>query len=140
MTPSEIGERTEAAVLAALVCSGRDVLLPFGQRRYDLAYEEQGRLVKVQCKTGWLRNGTIEFRTQSLVRGSVRDYRADVDLFGVYCHDLGAVYMVPVDDVPNRSRASLRLNPPRNGQRSKIRWASTYLLTPNGSEPPENGT
>jgi hypothetical protein len=131
MTPSEIGERTEAAVLAALVCAGKHVLLPFGgQRRYDLAYEEEGRLVKVQCKTGWVRNGAIEFRTHSMVRGSIRDYRTDVDLFAVYAHSLGKVYLVPVEDVPSRSRASLRLDPPRNGQRSRIRWASTYLLTP----------
>lgn len=130
MTPSEIGERSEAAVLAALVCAGKHVLLPFGeQRRYDLAYEEGGRLVKVQCKTGWLRKGAIEFRTQSMVRGSIRDYRADVDLFAVYSHDLRSVYLVPVDDVPFKSRANLRLSPPKNGQQSKIRWASDYLLT-----------
>lgn len=99
------------------------MLLPFGeQRRYDLAYEEKGRLVKVQCKTGLLRNGAIEFRTHSIVRGSIRDYRADVDFFAVYSHSLGKVYLVPVNEVPFRSRASLRLTPPRNGQQSKIRW------------------
>lgn len=99
MTPSEIGERTEAAVLAALVCAGKHVLLPFGeQRRYDLAYEEEGRLVKVQCKTGSLLGAVIDFRTQSMVRGTIRDYLQDVQFFGVYCHELGTVYLVPVGD------------------------------------------
>jgi hypothetical protein len=129
MTPSQIGERAEAAVLAALVCAGKQVLVPFGgQRRYDLAYEESGRLVKVQCKSGRERKGVIEFRTFSVGRGPARDYRGEADLFGVYCHDRDEVYMVPVADVPPRS-AHLRVLPTRNGQESRIRWASDYLLT-----------
>lgn len=50
--------------------------------------------------------------------------------------DLGKVYLIPVEDVPSKSRATLRLTPPRNGQQSMIRWASDYLLTQDGS--PEN--
>ncbi len=135
MTPSQVGERAEAAVLAALVATRKEVLVPFGQCRYDLAYEDEGRLIKVQCKTGRLQDGTIDFRTQSVVHGTVRDYGTDVDLFAVYCHELGTVYLVPVADVPSRSRASLRVSPPRNGQQSKIRWAFPYLLT-EGAAPP----
>lgn len=128
MTPSEIGERAEAVVLAALAGAGKHVLLPFGgQRRYDLAYEEAGRLVKVQVKSGRERKGAIIFRTHSVGRGPPMDYREDVDFFGVYCHDRREVYLVPVGDVPPRD-AHLRLNPPRNGQQSGIRWASQYLL------------
>lgn len=55
------------------------------------------------------------------------DYREDVDFFGVYCHDRGEVYLVPVMDVPLRG-AHLRLEPARNGQQSGVRWASQYLL------------
>lgn len=129
MTPSEIGERAEAAVLAALASAGKHVLMPFGgQRRYDLAYEEAGRLVKVQCKSGRERKGAIIFRTHSVGRGPPMDYREDVDVFGVYCHDRGEVYLVPVGDVPPRG-AHLRVNPARNGQLSGVRWAAPYLLT-----------
>lgn len=140
MTPSEIGERTEAAVLAALVASGKYVLLPFGgQRRYDLAYEEDGRLVKVQCKTGRIRNGALWFRTHSVVRGSIRDYRTDVDFFGVYSHERGEVYLVPVASVPARA-AHLRLDPARNRQQLGIRWAPRYLLSGGGAaDPLESG-
>ena len=128
MTPSQVGERAEAAVLAALACSGKEVLLPFGgQRRYDLAFVEDGRLWKVQCKAGRERNGVIQFRTYSVGRGPCRDYAEDADLFGVYCHERQEVYLVPVSDVPSRG-AHLRLKPPLNGQVSGIRWASDYLL------------
>jgi hypothetical protein len=133
--PSEIGERAEAAVLAALACVGKHVLLPFGeQRRYDLAYEEAGRLVKVQCKSGHVRKGVIRFRTHSVGRSSIRDYREDVDFFGVYCHDRNEVYLVPVNDVPLRG-ATLRITPPRNGQKSGVRSAAQYLL-PQGRNSP----
>ena|SRR5687768_4706586 len=93
MMPSEIGERAEAAVLAALTCAGKQVLVPFGgQRRYELAYEEAGRFVRVQCKSGRERSGAIVFRTYSVGRGPARDYREEVDVFGVYCHERGEVY------------------------------------------------
>lgn len=129
MTPSQVGDRAEAAVLAALVAMGKDVLVPFGQRRYDLAYVENGDLVKVQCKSALEREGAIVFRTHSVGRGPARDYRSDADVFGVYCHDRGEIYLVPVGDVPH-SAAHLRLHPPRNAQRARIRWASQYLVFP----------
>ncbi len=53
MKPSEIGERTEIAVMAALVEAGLRVLVPFGgYHRFDLAFEVGDRIVKVQCKSG----------------------------------------------------------------------------------------
>ena len=129
MTPSQIGERAEAAVLAALVRAGKQVLVPFGgQRRYDLVFEEDGRLVKVQCKSGRERKGAIVFRTYSVGRGPARDYLEDADIFGVCCHDRNEVYLVPVSEVPPRG-AHLRLSRARNGQQSGVRWASRYLLT-----------
>lgn len=130
MTPSEIGERAEAVVLAALTSAGKKVLMPCGgQRRYDLAYEEAGRLVKVQCKSGRERDGVILFQTHSVSCGPARDYREDVDSFGVYCHDRGEVYLVPVHDVPPRV-AHLRVRAPLNHQQARIRWAGQYLLSP----------
>jgi hypothetical protein len=135
--PSQIGERAEAAVLAALVAAGKDVLLPYGQRRYDLAFEKDGRLMKVQCKAGLLRNGVLSFRTHSVGRRSLRDYRGDVDLFGVYCHERREVYLVPIGDVPTSSRATLRLSPTRNGQRAGIRQGGPYLLETHRNKPSE---
>jgi PD-(D/E)XK endonuclease len=101
--------------------------MPFAERRYDLAYEENGRLVKVQCKAGSLRNGAVCFRTHSVGRSSEKDYRDDVDFFGVYCHGRKEVYLVPVGDVPLR-RASQRLTPARNGQTCGVRTAGRYLI------------
>ena len=129
MTPSEIGERTEAAVLAALAAAGKQVFIPFGgHHRFDLVYEESGRLIKVQCKSGYeTTRGVIAFKTSSYTDRVHRDYRGQVDLFGVYCHARGEVYLVPVEDVPPRG-AHLRVVPPRNSQKARIRMADQYLV------------
>ena len=122
-------------MLGALACAGKQVLVPFGgQRRYDLAYEEKDRLIKVQCKTGREMRGVIVFHSYSLGRGPMRDYRGEVDVFGVYCHSRGEVYLVPVEDVPLRT-ATLRLEPTRNRQETGVRWAADYLLARHVHEP-----
>ncbi|MGH2807413.1 MAG: group I intron-associated PD-(D/E)XK endonuclease, partial [Actinomycetota bacterium] len=129
MNPSQIGERTEVAVLGALVRAGESVFRPHSDRhRYDLAFERDGRLVKVQCKTGRERNGVVVFYTCNTTRsGERRDYRNDVDLFGVYCETRDEVYLIPVGDLPLR-RAHLRVAPPRNRQNAGIREAARYLV------------
>lgn len=127
MTPSQVGDRAEAAILAALVAAGQQVLIPFGQHRYDLAYLEDGGLVRVQCKSGVFRKGAVIFRTHSVWRGAAYDYRDDADVFGVYCHDLDEIFLVPVEEAPN-SVAHLRLDPPRNAQKAGLRWAERYRL------------
>ncbi|MFN2593451.1 MAG: group I intron-associated PD-(D/E)XK endonuclease [Actinomycetota bacterium] len=131
MNPSEVGARSEAAVLAALTATGKEVLLPFsGHQRYDLAYEQDDRLVKVQVKTGRERGGVILFPTHNINRsGGRRDYREDADFFGVYCYEIEQVFMIPVAEVPLRE-ASLRLRDTKNNQRTRVRWARDYLLSP----------
>jgi hypothetical protein len=62
--PVDVGQRTEAAILSELVRRGYSVLLPFGvNQRYDLVLELGERLLRVQCKTGRRRGGSIEFST-----------------------------------------------------------------------------
>ena len=129
MNPSEIGERTEIKVIGALVHAGVSVVVPFGPyHRYDLAFEYEERLVKVQCKTGREKNGVIGFWACNSTRaGKRRDYRGDADLFGVYCPERDEVYLVPVADSPTRF-AHLRVEPPRNNQKAGIREAARYLV------------
>jgi PD-(D/E)XK endonuclease len=59
---------------------------------------------------------------------SRRDYRGQIELFGVYCPDTSCAYLVPVRDVPHRSQAALRVDEPRNNQRQRIRRAADYEL------------
>lgn len=130
--PVDVGHRSEVAILAQLVRQGYRVLLPFGvNQRYDMVLDNNGRLLKVQCKTGRLREGAIRFRSQSVQSNTagtrVRAYSGEVDFFAVYCPENDRVYLIPADEVPTRGMY-LRVDRPRNRQRKRVRWAEDYVL------------
>jgi len=133
--PKDIGDRTTLAVMLALREAGFGVLTPFGENtRYDLAIDNGCKLVRVQCKTGRLREGAIRFAVCSCYghhlrpKDTRRDYHGQVDYFGVYCPDNLAVYLVPIADLSVRVQAALRVQPARNSQKCKIRLASKYEI------------
>jgi PD-(D/E)XK nuclease superfamily protein len=122
------GNAAEAAVLQALTAAGLQVLLPFGGGlAFDLAaLSPEGRILRIQVKTGWVRNGCIEFNSRSTDHGrGQRDYRGRADIIAVHVPSLTRVFIVPVDDCPS-SRGYLRLDAPRNKQRRGIRLAEKY--------------
>jgi hypothetical protein len=137
--PNRIGAITQARVAAALVEAGKVVLIPFVHvPRYDLVIEEEERFSRVQCKTGHLFRGAVFFSCHSL-RAARRetewrriafDYQGQVDYFGVYCPDNGAVYLVPIADVTSRRACYLRIDPAKNNQQKRIKWAKDYELKP----------
>lgn len=100
---------------------------------------DDGQLIRVQAKTGRLKDGAVRFHTRSFTyhhpkhggNGKAehcsRDYSGDADMFAVYCVENGRVYLVPVDDLP-KSVGCLRVEPTRNGQNARIRWAAQYEL------------
>ena len=114
-----------------VVSAGKSVLQPFGDnKRYDLAIDDDGKIVRIQCKTGWERNGTVRFNSSSSAtnRGNdvvTRDYKGQADLFAVYCPDNDKLYMVPVDDVGG-TKVHLRTECPKNKQTKGIKWAKDY--------------
>jgi hypothetical protein len=120
--------------MVALQSAGYSILEPFGENtRFDLVVDDGHRLLKLQCKSGRLRRGTVEFnacshyghhRNPTQVR---RSYAGEIDAFGVYCHDTGGVYVVPVD-VCGNVHVSLRVQPPANNQAIGIKWAADFEL------------
>jgi hypothetical protein len=131
-TPSEIGARAELEVAAALIRSGRRVYLPLlaADGRVDLIYEDPLRgLQRTQCNTSRVWRGAITFRVCSYTNQVHRDYRGEIDVFGVCSPELDEVFVVPVDEVATRL-CHLRLEPPRNNEGLKIRWAADYRLHP----------
>jgi hypothetical protein len=130
--PVDVGLRTEAAILAEMVRRGYSVLVPFGtNQRYDLVLDMGGKFVRAQCKTGRLKDGVIIYATKS-VRSNrkeilVRNYAGEIEIFLVHCPEIGGIYAVPVDEAPE-GYGSLRVDPTRNGQKERIRWARDYEL------------
>jgi PD-(D/E)XK endonuclease len=121
--------------MTALGALGCGLYLPLGENtRCDLVIEREGRLERIQIKTGRLRLGAVVFRVCSsyahhpnpkILR---RTYDGDIDFFGVFCRESGRVYLVPIADVPTRNSAALRVDPPRNNQLQKVRWARDYEI------------
>ena len=130
--PVDVGQRTEAVILAELVKRGHTVLIPYGtNHRYDLVLETPEGFLRVQCKTGRMRGGVIKFNTVSVRantrRAVIRAYTGEADLFLVYCPDTGRVYALTVDEATSSSCA-LRVAPAANGQAKGVRWAADYEL------------
>jgi len=90
--PKDVGDRTTLAVMLALRDAGNAIAVPFGENtRYDLIIDGGVRLLRVQCKTGRLRNGAVRFNTASTYahhaspKEQSRHYRGQIDCFAVYC-------------------------------------------------------
>ena len=132
--PSAKGARSEAAILHALVASGRTVLMPWGgSQRYDFVIDEgDGLFTRVQCKTGVFRDRAVYFRTASADRRRPMgdSYIGQIDAFAVHCPELKASFLVPIDAVSATQRAALRVRAAISNQASGIRWAAHYVLDP----------
>ena len=88
-------------------------------------------VVRIQCKTSRLLRGVVNFGTCSNTGNVRKDYRSEIDAFGVYSPDLDRAFLVPVIDTPTRA-CSLRLGPTANGQVKGTRLAADYELRPPG--------
>jgi PD-(D/E)XK endonuclease len=133
--PKEIGDRSMLAAMLGLKAAGYTLVVPFGENtRYDLVIDDGKALVRVQCKTGRLRDGAIVFAVTSTYghhrnpATARRTYNGEIDFFAVYCPETAGVYLVPITDVPTRSIARLRVVPTRNGQEKRIRHAADYEI------------
>ena len=119
-----VGNASEAAILAALVKRGKDVLVPFGQGLpYDLVLDEEGQFQRIQVKTGVLKDGFIAFNNVS----NYRNYKGLIEFFGIYCPQNGKTYMISVAEV-GYNVSCLRLSPTKNGQKKGVHFAEEFEI------------
>ncbi|HZS07875.1 MAG TPA: group I intron-associated PD-(D/E)XK endonuclease [Blastocatellia bacterium] len=93
------GNVSESKVLAAYLQAGFIVSLPFGGGApYDLVVDTGEQFLKVQVKTGRLRDGCILFPMQRFSGHTLkpRSYgENEIDVFAVYCPDNEQTYVLP---------------------------------------------
>ncbi len=122
------GNVSELKVMMAYVEAGFAVSVPFGGGvPYDLIVDTGCRLLKVQVKTGRLRNGCVLFPTMRFSGHSKKGQKynsGEVDLFAVYCPETNHIYIWPFSDMP--TAGSLRCFETKNNQQQKIRWAKDH--------------
>ncbi len=130
MNTKAIGEITEGIILAHFLKKGMSVSIPFGNnQRYDFILDENGRLLRAQCKTGKLdRYGSVRFSTRSTngFTGQKRQYIGNADIFLVYCPQTDKVYRIPITDLVPKDAMALRTRPTKNSQKSGINLAKDF--------------
>jgi hypothetical protein len=133
--PKDIGDRSALAIAIALQGIGHAVYLPFGENtRADFIIDDGTRLARVQCKTGRLRRGVVQFKTCSSYAhhsnpGSIaRDYLGQIEYFAIYCPETSGIYLIPIEDVTSRWTGTLRVTEARNGQKLRVRYAKDYEI------------
>jgi prevent-host-death family protein len=131
------GAIAETAIAAAATKLGVSVLRPIvDHERYDLAFEIGDRILRVQCKWGRLDEDGAVVHVQlqgswlSPTAGYVRSSYSEeeIDLVAVYCEPLDRCYLLPSSLVADRRAISLRLTPPKNGQRACLNLAVDFEL------------
>jgi hypothetical protein len=134
MNPSTKGSIAEAVIAAEAVKLGVVVLRPIVEGRgYDLMFDVDGLLLRVQCKWGSRKGAVIvsSLRTSRLTpAGYVRTTytAAEINAIALYCADLDRCYLLPIGDVLGQSYLHLRLTPAANHQEAAIRYAAQYEL------------
>jgi hypothetical protein len=133
--PKIVGDHSQLAVMAVLHAAGYGLYVPFGENtRSDLIVENGDELLRVQCKTGRLRNGAVGFAVCSVYahhpnpKVKFRTYDGEIDAFAVYCPETERVYLIPMTVVTTKRQCWLRVDTPRNNQLLKVRWAGDYEI------------
>ena len=138
MNTKQIGEVSEACILAELLKKGYSVSKPFGDnQKYDLIIDDRNYLLKAQCKTATLVNGALQCpitRTKGIWKKGEAHREPysnkDVDVFLFYNEDLNKVYWVPFSLVSNKKTAiSLRVEKTKNNQNKGVFLAESFELS-----------
>jgi hypothetical protein len=132
--PNHKGNVAELAIALAASKLGLPVYGPLTEHgRYDLVIEIAGQPLRIQCKWGRLsadrRTIAVQLSGSRLTpSGYVRTAYAanEVDFVAVYCGGLDRCYLLPSRLFVDKQAVHLRLDAPRNGQRSCINLAADY--------------
>ena len=133
LTTDQKGNIAEAAIVAAAIKLGIDVYKPVGEGgRYDMIFELDDCLVRVQCKWAPRQGDVIVVRCYSTRRtrdGLLRSpYKpGEIGAFAAYCPDVDRCYFLPFH--AQRTEILLRLGPTKNNQAQGINWARDYDFT-----------
>lgn len=142
MTPKAKGEIVEAIVLAELLKLGKAVSIPFGNNQpYDFIVDEDGKLSRIQVKTGRHFNGSLMFDicSRNTITGKRTKYIGRADEFMVFAPPSKKIYRVPVHECGISSK-TLRLEPVSSKyQGSKhFKWARDYEMKLADTDPTES--
>ena len=121
------GKIAEMMISAKLMELGWKVLLPFGENnRYDLVAEKEGKFIRIQVKYVTPTKGILDINCKSSNNWSILRYTPnEIDFIAVFDSVNHNIYFISVSKL-NLSSIKLRLDPPKNNQRRKIKYAKDF--------------
>lgn len=132
LTVKRKGILTEETLKLWFLQQGYSVSVPIGDDdRYDFIVDFDGKLIKMQSKTGNLTRteGCLNFATASIKYNSTGSHRTkysekEIDYFCTIHPETSQVYIVPVSQCGNE--CNLRLIPPKNNCYANVKMAYNY--------------
>jgi hypothetical protein len=132
LTTDQKGAIAETALVHAAAKLCIPVYKPISEgSRYDMIFDVDSRLFRVQCKWAVRLGDVVMIRCRSCRRSGTglvhRPYTTqEIDLIAGYCADVDQCYVVPFADYFRRGSIHLRLEPAKNNQRQGILWARDF--------------
>ena len=130
LSTDQKGAIAELAIAALAVELGVGVYRPVAEGgRYDLVFDVDGRLLRVQCKWASLHGSVIVVRCRRCRRTKEgllhRGYEADeIDGIAAYCFALRRCFYIRIEQIAGRMTLQLRVHPTRNNQSQFVNWAA----------------
>jgi PD-(D/E)XK endonuclease len=131
LTTNQKGAIAEGAITNEAIRARVEVFKAVSDARYDLVFDLQPGLLRVQCKTAALNGEVLIIRCYSCRRsagGQLRRCytRDEIDAIAAYSDELNRCFLIPISRIDGRSNIQLRLQPSRNNQRQGINWADDF--------------
>jgi hypothetical protein len=132
LTTDQKGAIAEMGIAWHATNLGVDVYKPVSEGgRYDLIFDLDGRLWRVQCKWASRYGDVLIVRCYSSRRardGFRRRLYSDeeIDAFAAYCRELDRCFFLPFHRFRGKANIQLRVAPPRNKQRLGINRAEDF--------------
>jgi len=131
------GDKSYMKFITQCIMKDWVVLEPIGDNdRFDCVINRGNGFERIQVKTGRYRNGVIIFSVRSshhhtkkghITGNCYKNYKNDVEAFGVYCHTVDKCYLIPISKVGVNSMY-LRIEEPKNNTKININWAKDYEI------------
>jgi PD-(D/E)XK endonuclease len=142
VTTDQKGAIAELAIQLAATKLGIWVYKPVAEGgRYDMIFDLDTRLLRVQCKWATRRGEVVVVMCQSARRcadGFIRRpySAAEVDAIAAYNLELDRCFLIPIGRVEGKPAIALRLSPCSNNQGRRINWADDFDLVATLSRQP----
>lgn len=137
MNTKEIGDVSEASVIAHFLKRGFLVSVPFGDRaRYDLVVEAYKKLYRIQIKTIQYYPSFLQLRAYSITTKNGKYIKnvyssGEVDYVVGYCRETDKVYIISPEELNKSGMVTLHLDGAQNNQKLGIKNARDFELSEN---------